>query len=211
MSFHEIRFPTAISLGSSGGPERRTDVVVLGSGHEERNSRWAHSRRSWNAGYGVRSLDDLTAVIAFFEERRGKLYGFRWKDPTDWKSCALANTPAATDQLIGTADGSTATFQLTKTYGSAFAPWARTIHKPVAGSVSVAVAGTVSPPSSYVINSMSGEITFLPGHLPMAGATVTAGFEFDCPVRFDTDKLEINVQGINHGTIPHIPLIEVRP
>jgi uncharacterized protein (TIGR02217 family) len=210
MSFHEIRFPTAISLGSSGGPERRTDVVVLGSGHEERNSRWANSRRSWNAGYGIRSLDDLHAVIAFFEERRGKLYGFRWKDPGDWKSCAPSLLPAATDQLIGTGDGTTATFQLVKTYGSAHAPWTRTITKPVAGSTRVAIAGVAQPSSAYAVNTATGQLTFLAGHIPAAGAAITAGFEFDCPVRFDTDRLDINVQGFNHGAIPHIPLIEVR-
>jgi uncharacterized protein (TIGR02217 family) len=210
MSFHEIRFPTAISLGSSGGPERRTDVVVLGSGFEERNSRWANSRRSWNAGYGVRSLDDLYAVIAFFEERRGKLYGFRWKDPTDWKSCAPGRTPTATDQVIGTGDGTTVTFQLVKVYGAVHAPWIRTITKPVASTMMVAVAGVTQPVGAFAVNTANGQLTFLDGHIPAPGAAVTAGFEFDCPVRFDADKLDVNVQGFSHGTIPHIPLIEVR-
>ena len=210
MSSHEIRFPTAISLGSSGGPERRTDVVVLGSGVEERNSRWAGSRRSWNAGYGVRSLDDLYAVITFFEERRGKLHGFRWKDPADWKSCAPGASPTAADQLIGVGDGSTATFQLAKVYGAAHAPWTRVISKPVAATVALAVAGIAQPASAFAVNTANGQITFLAGHMPPAGAAVTAGFEFDCPVRFDTDRLDINVQGFSHGTIPHIPLIEVR-
>jgi uncharacterized protein (TIGR02217 family) len=101
MSFHETRFPTDISRGAQGGPERRTDVVVLGSGFEERNARWANSRRAWNAGYGIKSLDDLHAVIAFFEERRGKLYGFRWKDHADFKSCPPQSSIAATDQQLG--------------------------------------------------------------------------------------------------------------
>ena len=210
MSFHDIRFPTAISLGSTGGPERRTDVVVLGSGFEERNSRWAHSRRSWNAGYGVRSLDDLYTVVTFFEERRGKLYGFRWKDPTDWKSCGPSTLMAATDQVIGTGDGSTATFQLVKTYGSAYVPWIRQITKPVIGSVIVAVGGVAMASSRYAVNATNGQITFLAGHVPTNSAVITAGFEFDCPVRFDTDRLDINVHGFNHGAIPHIPLIEVR-
>ena len=93
MSFHEMRFPTEIARGAQGGPERRTDVVVLGSGFEERNARWADSRRAYNAGYGVKSLDDLYAVIAFFEERRGRLYGFRWRDHADFKSCAPGADP----------------------------------------------------------------------------------------------------------------------
>ena len=97
MNFHDVRFPTDISRGAQGGPERRTEIVTLGSGHEERNSRWADSRRSYNAGYGVKSLDDLHAVIAFFEERRGRLFGFRWKDHLDFKSGAPQAAVTASD------------------------------------------------------------------------------------------------------------------
>ena len=79
-AFHEILFPLDIALKSAGGPQRRTDVVVLGSGAEERNARWAHSRRRYDAGYGVKTFDALAQVISFFEERRGRLYGFRWRD-----------------------------------------------------------------------------------------------------------------------------------
>jgi uncharacterized protein (TIGR02217 family) len=209
--FHETRFPTAISRAAHGGPERRTDVVVLGSGAEERNSRWANSRRSWNAGYGVKSLDDLHAVIAFFEERRGRLHGFRWRDPMDFKSCPPQGTPTALDQLIGTGDGATAFFQLTKTYGSAFNPWARDIKKPVAGTVLVAVAAaTQTPATDYTIDHTTGIVTFNPGHIPGIGQSITAGFEFDVPVRFDTDRLEINLQGFRHGAIPSIPIVEIR-
>ena len=210
MSFHETRFPTAISRNAQGGPERRTDVVTLGSGFEERNARWADSRRTYNAGYGVKSIDDLHAVIAFFEERRGRLTGFRWRDHADWKSCPPSATPAPTDQSIGTGDGATARFQLTKTYGAAFAPWTRAINKPVAGSVLVAVSGTSQPASNFTADSATGLITFLPGHIPASGAPVTAGFAFDVPVRFDTDKLDISIQGFTHGAIPHIPILEVR-
>jgi uncharacterized protein (TIGR02217 family) len=211
MSFHEVRFPTAISRGASGGPERRTDVVVLGSGHEERNSRWADSRRSFNAGYGVKSVDDLHAVIAFFEERRGRLYGFRWRDHSDWKSCVPAGTPAPLDCVIGTGTGALARFQLAKTYGGAHAPWQRTITKPVAGTVKVAVAGVEKTAGThFAVNTATGVVTFLAGSIPAAGASVTAGFEFDVPVRFDTDKLEINLSGFQHGAIPSIPVVEVR-
>ncbi len=211
MSFHEIRFPTAISRGAHGGPERRTDVVVLGSGHEERNARWADSRRIYNAGYGVRSLDELHAVIAFFEERRGRLHGFRWRDHADWKSCAPERSPTATDQALGFGSAVRTTFQLTKRYGSAFAPWDRTIKKPLAGTVLVAVAGLLKVEGvGWDLNPLSGLVTFRAGHVPPAGTLVTAGYEFDTPVRFDTDKLEINLQGFRHGAIPSIPIIEVR-
>jgi uncharacterized protein (TIGR02217 family) len=209
--FHETRFPTAISRASQGGPERRTDVVVLGSGAEERNARWADSRRSYNAGYGVKSLDDLHAVSAFFEERRGRLHGFRWRDPADWKSCPPETTPTALDQPIGAGDGATAVFQLVKTYGAAFNPWTRAIGKPVSGTVLVAVAGvTQAPGTAYTVDHAAGVITFLAGHIPAASADITAGYEFDVPVRFDTDRLEINIQGVRHGAIPSIPIVEIR-
>lgn len=211
MSFHEVRFPTDIARGAQGGPERRTDVVVLGSGFEERNSRWADSRRSYNAGYGVKSLDDLHAVIAFFEERRGRLYSFRWRDHADHKSCAPGAVPSPLDQAIGTGDAIETSFQLMKTYGAAHAPWARTISKPVAGTVRVAVAGAEQDEGAdFTVDAATGVVTFLPGHVPGAGAAVTAGFEFDVPARFDTDKLEINLQGFRSGAIPHIPIVEVR-
>ncbi|MGD9783899.1 MAG: TIGR02217 family protein [Hyphomicrobiaceae bacterium] len=209
MSFHDIRFPIDISLGAVGGPERRTEVVVLGSGREERNARWADSRRSYNAGYGVKSIDDLYAVVGFFEERRGRLHGFRWRDPTDWKSCPPSSTPSASDQTIGTGNGTALQFQLTKTYGSAFLPWARKVTKPVMGSVLVAVDGMPrSEGADFAVDFATGLLTFAPTSVPAPGAVVTAGFEFDVPVRFDNDRLEINLQGFRHGAIPSIPIVE---
>lgn len=210
MAFHDVRFPTGVTRGSRGGPERRTEIVVLGSGHEERNSRWADSKRRYDAGYGIKSLDDLHAVLAFFEERRGRLHAFRWKDWSDYKSCAPSATPQATDQAIGTGDGATATFQLTKIYGSGYAPWARTILLPVAGTVSVAVDGVLQDPESYALGTNTGLVTFLPEAVPLADAPVTAGFEFDVPVRFDTDRLEIDLSDFEAGSIPQIPIVEVR-
>lgn len=211
MAFHDVRFPTAISHGCQGGPERRTDVVVLGSGFEERNSRWANSRRSYNAGYGVKSLNDLHTVIAFFEERRGRLHAFRWKDPSDWKSCPPDAVTSAFDCTIGSGTGALASFQLKKTYGSAYAPWTRDIKKPVTGTVKVAVAGAVKTLGThFTVDPASGIVTFLAGNIPTIGAIVSAGFEFDVPVRFDTDKLEVNVSGFHHGAIPNIPVVEVR-
>lgn len=211
MNFHEVRFPTDISRGAQGGPERRTDVVVLGSGHEERNSRWADSRRAYNAGYGIKSLDQLYAVLAFFEERRGRLYGFRWRDHMDWTSTTPGATPQTDDQLIGTGDASTTDFALTKSYGNQFAPWTRQVNKPVAGTVRVSVASVEQTEGvAFTVDPAIGVVSFLPGHVPAAGAEVRAGFEFDVPVRFDTDKLDVNLSGFQHGAIVQIPIVEVR-
>ena len=205
--FHEVRFPTAISFGASGGPERRTDIVSLSSGAEERNSRWANSRRKYNAGYGVRSLDDLHAAITFFEERRGRLYGFRWLDRADFQSCAPGATPQPTDQAIGTGNGTATEFQLIKTYGGDYAPWSRTIAKPVAGSVSIAVNGTTAV-SGWSVDTTTGTVTF--DAAPAADAVITAGFQFDVPVRFDSETLEVNLTSFAAGSVPNIPLVEIR-
>ncbi len=147
MAFHEIRFPLPIALGASGGPERRTEIVTLGSGREERNSPWAMSRRRYNAGLGLRKLDDIHELIAFFEARRGRPYGFRWRDRADWKSGAPGETVTPLDLALGTGDGERMVFPLVKTYVSGEANYTREIAKPVAGSVRVSVAGTVSPAS----------------------------------------------------------------
>jgi uncharacterized protein (TIGR02217 family) len=209
-AFHEVLFPLDIALKSAGGPERRTDVVVLGSGREERNTRWAHSRRRYDAGYGVKTFDALSQVVAFFEERRGRLYGFRWRDRLDHSSAAPDATVMPTDQTIGVGDGVTASFALMKMYGSLYSPYQRPIAKPVAGSVRVAVAG-VEIEEGVTVDTATGLVTFAAGHIPATGAAVTAGFLFDVPVRFDTDYLEVDLSAFAAGAIPKIPLIEIRP
>jgi uncharacterized protein (TIGR02217 family) len=211
-AFHEVLFPLDIALKSSGGPERRTEIVALGSGREERNARWAHSRRRYDAGYGVKDLDALSAVVAFFEERRGRLHGFRWRDRLDHSSAAPGLAVSPTDQVIGTGDGDADTFQLVKTYGGVYAPYARPVMKPVPGSVRIAVAGVeVAEGTAFMVDETSGVVSFLSGHVPADGAAVTAGFLFDVPVRFDTDYLEIDLSAFAAGAIPKIPLVEIRP
>lgn len=211
-AFHEVLFPLDIALKSAGGPQRRTDVVTLGSGREERNARWAHSRRRYDAGYGVKTFEALSQVVAFYEERRGRLHGFRWRDRLDHASAASGVAVAATDQVIGTGDGATATFQLAKTYGSLYAPYRRPVIKPVPDSVRVAVDGDEAEEGThFTADSVTGVVTFLPGHIPSTGAAVTAGFLFDVPVRFDTDYLEVDLSAFAAGAIPKIPLVEIRP
>src|SRR3954447_8978042 len=159
---------------------------------------------------GVRTLDALHAVVAFFEERRGRLYGFRFHDRVDGRSCAPSGTPAPTDQRIGADDGATTAFRLVKTYGGSHAPYARPIAKPVAGSVRVAVNGVEQASGTgFACDPATGLVTLAAA--PPPGAVVTAGFAFDVPVRFDTDELEIDLSAFEAGAIPHIPLIEITP
>lgn len=212
IEFHEVRFPLDVSLRGVGGPEWRTEIVALGAGNEARNARWANSRRRYEAGYGVKTLAQLAEVISFFEERRGRLTGFRWRDKADCLSCAPGVVANSADQRIGIGDGAKAIFQLSKTYGSQFAPYVRAVTKPVAGSVAVAVAGVAkSEGVDFLVDAASGQITFAANAIPPSGASVTAGFEFDVPVRFDTDYLEIDLEAFEAGAIPKIPLIEIAP
>jgi uncharacterized protein (TIGR02217 family) len=210
-AFHEILFPLDIALKSAGGPERRTEIVTLGSGREERNARWAHSRRRYDAGYGVKTLAALSEVVAFFEERRGRLHGFRWRDRLDHSSAAPDVAVSAVDQVIGVGDGIIAAFALQKTYGGLHAPYARPVVKPVPGSVRVAVDGVEQDEGTdFICDTATGVVTFLPGHVPASGVAVTAGFLFDVPVRFDTDYLEVDLSAFAAGVIPKIPLVEIR-
>lgn len=204
-NFHETLFPLDISLNAEGGPVRKTEIVTLVSGHEERNAQWAASRRSWNAGYGVKSMTDIEKVTAFFEARRGRLYGFRFRDPFDHQSSAYGKAISPFDQLIGTGDGAAIAFPLTKLYENGGAAYPRRISKPVAGSVRVALDGAET--SAFTEDETTGTVTFAVA--PPAGAEITAGFVFDCPVRFDTDALRINLAAFRAGDIPSIPLIEV--
>lgn len=195
MAFHAVRFPLDVALGARGGPERATDIVTLASGREERNSRWAQSRRRYNAGYGVKSRADMQAVLAFFEERRGRFHSFLWRDGLDH---------AATDELIGTGDGTTVSFQLTKKYGAEFDPYLRPITKPIVETVEVSVDGA---PADVEVDPLTGRITFETA--PADGAAITASFEFDVPVRFDTDRLDVELSSFDAAEAPVIPLIEV--
>ena len=204
MVFHPIRFPLDVALGARGGPERATDIVTLRSGREERNSRWAQSRRRYNAGYGVKSRADMQAVLAFFEERRGRFHAFLWRDGLDHSSGA--ETPTAFDQTIGVGDGTTTAFPLTKRYGADFDPYLRPITKPVDGSVKVAVSG-VELTSGFTVNALTGIVTVAVA--PAVDAVVTAGFLFDVPVRFDIDRLDIELSSFDAAEAPSIPLIEV--
>ncbi|SFG18572.1 TIGR02217 family protein [Palleronia marisminoris] len=206
MAFHEERFPTDLSFGAVGGPERRTEIVTLANGFEERNTPWAHSRRRYDAGFGLRSLEDVELLVAFFEARRGQLHGFRWKDWADFSSAPGGAVPDFDDQRIGTGDGTTRAFGLRKTYGVGESAYARPISKPVAGSVRVGVDGVEV--SAFEVDHSTGEIVL--DAAPANGVVVTAGFLFDVPVRFDADRIDVSLATFNAGQVPDVPVVELR-
>ena len=206
-AFHDVSFPQRLALGASGGPVRRTEIVSLASGHEQRNARWAQSRRRYDAGISLRSLADLQVLVAFFEARCGRLHAFRFRDPLDHRSAAPGLSVTPGDQALGVGDGLRTSYALIKNgYGAAQRP----ITKPVNGSVRVAVGGAeVTAGLAFTVDHLAGIVEFLPGHAPPAGAAVTAGFEFDIPARFDTDEIRVNLAAFEAGDIPSAPLIEV--
>lgn len=209
MAFHEIRFPANLSFGSIGGPERRTEVVTLANGFEERNTPWAHSRRRYEAGTALRTLDDIEDLISFFEARNGRMHGFRWKDWSDYKSCPPSRQPGPFDQEIGIGDGTTTVFPLLKTYRSGEQTYTRRITKPVSGTVQVAVAGDPKVEGlEFTAEPALGQVVFVVP--PDIGVRITAGFEFDVPVRFDTDRIMTSLASFQAGEVPDVPVVEVR-
>lgn len=209
MQFHEVRFPASLSFGSVGGPERRTEVVTLANGFEERNTPWAHSRRRYDAGLGMRSLDDIETLIAFFEARRGQMFGFRWKDWSDFKSSMSSGDTDFQDQTIAQGDGTQVAFPLVKTYWSGSHSYARPITKPVMGSVRIGLGrDEMKEGVDYEVDLTTGLVTFQ--HPPEVDLEITAGFEFDVPVRFDTDHIQTSVASFQAGSVPDVPIVEVR-
>lgn len=198
MAFEEVRFPTDISYGSSGGPEYSTDIVEIASGFEQRNSNWQQARARYNVAHGVKTKAQLDALIAFFRARKGRANGFRFKDWSDYQ---------ATNSAIGTGDGSTQTFQLAKAYISGSTTETRHIRKPVSGTITVYVNGTAQT-SGVSVDTTTGVCTFTSP--PVNAATITADFEFDVPVRFNTDRLSATLDQYGSHSWNEIPLIEIR-
>jgi len=198
MTFHEVRFPDDIAYGATGGPAYSTSVVATASGYEQRNMNWSAARGAWDVSSGLKKPSQLDLLIAFFRARKGKAYGFRFKDWTDYK---------ATDQLLGTGNGANKVFQLVKIYASGAGSETRTITKPVLGTVKPYLAGVLQA-SGWSINTATGVLTF--STAPAQGVAVTADFEFDVPVRFDTDSMEATIENFNINEWSSIPIVEIR-
>ena len=209
-AFHEVLFPVPIAMTGRGGPHRHTEIAIQASGFEQRLSRWRHARRRYEIGSGLKTRDDLMQLVHFFEARRGRLYGFRFHDPLDGQSCAVGASVTPLDQILGTGDGVTSSFLLCKAYGTS--PWSymRPILKPCAGTVRVAVNGVECVAGrDFVCDTTSGQITFSQGHSPPVTSVVTAGFQFDVPVRFENDTFDVNFDALGTSEIPVMTLLEL--
>lgn len=202
MAFHDVVFPMTLTLGAQGGPHWRTDVLPLASGAEVRNAPWSRGRRRWEVGSAVTDLAGLQTLIAFFDARSGPLHGFRFRDPVDHKSCDPDDVPAFDDQPLGVGDDVKLAFQLTKTRDG----FVREIYKPVAESVRIGVDGVLLEQGWSVDLSTGGVVFDSP---PAANTVLTAGFEFDIPVRFEDDQINAVIEAYGAGRIASLGLVEL--
>lgn len=198
MAFHDIRFPDDIAFGARGGPVYRTEVVTTAGGYEQRQVQEDIPRARYQIAYGIRTQTQMATVIAFFRARQGRAYGFRFRDWSDYQ---------AFGQSLGSGDDMETQFQLVKSYSSGAVSLSRTITRPVSSSVAVYLDGAAAE-SGWSLDDSTGVVTF--DVAPGGGVAVTADFEFDVPVRFDTDRLEVRLDGGGAGNWSNIPLVELR-
>jgi uncharacterized protein (TIGR02217 family) len=210
MGFDEVQFPVDISYGSKGGPGFRTDIIISDSGMEERIARWSNARRKYNVAYGIKSPEQVQSVMDFYLARMGAANGFRYKDFTDFTTASDHRSAHANDDvLLGTGNGTTTTFQLKKLYTSGAITRTRNITKPVTGTTLVALDG-VNQTSGWSVDTSTGIVTF--SVAPTLGVAVTAGCQFDVPVRFGQevdDALWLTIDAFSIRSIPDIPLVEI--
>jgi uncharacterized protein (TIGR02217 family) len=203
MSFDEVSFPLNISVGLKRNTNRLNQTSVLSSGFSRSKQTWVDSRKSYDLSIVGKSVNELHTLKSFYLQRKGMLRGFRLKDWSDFKSCDPMQTPSDTDQILGTGDGTTTTFNLRKLYGTYY----KRIYKPVSGSVVISL-DDVSQASGWSVNTTTGIVTF--DTAPSNSVVVKAGFLFDTPVRFDTDYLPITLNTTDIGEVTSIKIVEIK-
>lgn len=208
MAFHDVRLPEDIEKGSSGGPGFSTTVLPLSSGREQRNQNWSQQRCRYDVSYGILTKDDETTamnyhdVYDFFMIRRGKLHSFRFKDWADFEIVR---------QSIGVGDAANPLFQIYRRYTDGANHYDRIITRPVQGTVKVWVDNSLKTETThYTIDYAKGLITFTMGNIPGEAKNVEVECEFDVPVRFDIDEMSVQLETFAAGSIPRIPLVEIR-
>lgn len=201
MAFDEVRLPECIEANAVGGPQFKTTIIELSSGFEKRNIDWSETRGEWDISYGVKTKDNFNDVVKFFYARRGMARGFRFKD---WSDFELEK------QAIGIGDGANADFQIYKRYSSGGVDYDRELNKIVDGSEQVYVNNVLQIGANYDIDYNTGLITFTIGNIPPNLSTVAVACEFDVPVRFNTDKLNVTMKMVELGSIPQLSVVEVK-
>lgn len=202
------RFPEGLSYQSRGGPKYSTTITSVRSGAEVRNQNWTYPLHVYDASKENRSHAEMDVLINHFHSCAGMYYGFRFKDWADYRSCSSASSVSISplDQTIGLGDDTSTEFQLIKTYVSGTNTRVRKIVKPVDGTVIIAF-DDVQQLSGFSVDSTNGIVTF--DSAPATGVVITAGYEFDVPVRFASDEFVLS--WVDYGTLStSIPLQEIR-
>jgi uncharacterized protein (TIGR02217 family) len=197
--FHEVRFPEDISWGAVGGPGYSTGIVKTISGGEQRIQNWAQARCTYQVAQGVKSQEQLDALIAFFRVRKGKVHGFRYKDWSDF---------TAVKQYTMTGDGIIKKCQLQKVYGDSTYYEIRAIRKPVKDTLTIYKDDVEVSDTDYTFNYLTGEVEF--DTAPAVGKIITASFEFDVPVRFDTDDMPVSIDDWQTYSWSGITIVEIQ-
>lgn len=197
MSFLEIRFPESIAFNSSSILEFNTTIIKAKNGYEQRNINWNSNKMKFNIINGIKTKTELDELITFFRNVKGAGYGFRFKDFTDYQ---------AENQYIGAGNGETKEFQLIKAYRvSDNIIYYRKITKPIISTVRVFINDIES--KDFNIDLTTGLITL--NTVPEVNTSIKANFEFDVPVRFENDIMEITMNSINSGNVKEIILTEI--
>ncbi len=194
-----VRLPEDVERGANGGPAWRTIVQTLSSGNEQRIQEWQEQRGAWQIGYGITTLALLQAVVDLFQAQKGRAFAFLFKDWSDFAGTAEATVPTVGDAVE-------TDFQMTRNYDTAVRSYARPITQTIDATVNVYI-DTILQVSGFTLEA-GGIIRF--SSPPAGGEVITADFEFDVPVRFNQDNLNIDVEVFDKGSIPDISIIEVR-
>ena len=198
VSFHEVRFPADISFKATGGPEFKTDIVTLGSGHEKHNIIWSYPRARYELNFKDISKAQSNKVLAFFMARKARAYGFRFKDWNDFE---------AKNQILGVGDGTKTQFEMVKDYQDEIQNFSRRIFKPVEGNVDCFV-DNISVTDGLSVDFTAGTINF--STPPAIGVVISADFQFDVPVRFNSDFLGSGTESYDDTSMKKIQLIEIK-
>lgn len=207
--FLEERLPVDIRMGASYSDGYNVQIVETAGGAEYRKLVHAFPRRRWTINYTLLRDDIAARVLALYHRAYQMLAGFRVYDVDDHNSSASGRGAITNlDQTLTRL--SAGVYQLRKEYGSGATPLgigrpARIIYKPVAGSLVVAKNG-VAVVSGVTLNTTNGQVTISPA--PLVGDTITAGFEFDIPARFNS-PIEVTALAKDARDCGAIELIEL--
>jgi len=190
-------------IAVSKAPLWSTQVVRAASGRERRTAYWSYPLWQFELAYPVvrhrTSLPELDALWEFFNSLEGQFAPFLFVDPTDCQvptsvlldasyapildgsgNPVLDATGDPTGYSLGTGDGATTTFQLTRPFRS----WS----EPVYGAYAAYVLDNNLTAGSYTISG--SEVTFATA--PAAGHALTwfGFYYFGC--RFLQDDLTLD-------------------